>query len=63
MYILIDIELVWIDILVLVLFVNLSISNNTLFLTVYDIPMVSGLDQRVFLIGDEEEFKVGGGLV
>ncbi|XP_022764886.1 uncharacterized protein LOC111310054 [Durio zibethinus] len=28
-----------------------------------DIPMVSGPDQRLFLIGDEEEYKVGGGLI
>lgn len=28
-----------------------------------DIPMKSGPDQRLFLIGDEEEYKVGGGLI
>ncbi|GAB4827726.1 hypothetical protein Ancab_034612 [Ancistrocladus abbreviatus] len=28
-----------------------------------DIPMASGPDQRLFLIGDEEEYRVGGGLV
>ncbi|KAF8102053.1 hypothetical protein N665_0201s0342 [Sinapis alba] len=28
-----------------------------------DIPMASGADQRVFLIGDEEEYRVGGGLI
>ncbi|XP_062157112.1 uncharacterized protein LOC133864719 [Alnus glutinosa] len=28
-----------------------------------DIPMASGPEQRLFLIGDEEEYKVGGGLV
>ncbi|KAL0714579.1 hypothetical protein Bca4012_021558 [Brassica carinata] len=28
-----------------------------------DIPMASGPDQRVFLIGDEEEYRVGGGLI
>ncbi|XP_048446735.1 uncharacterized protein LOC103952807 [Pyrus x bretschneideri] len=28
-----------------------------------DIPMASGPDQRLFLIGDEEEYKVGGGLI
>ncbi|KAG0481712.1 hypothetical protein HPP92_012570 [Vanilla planifolia] len=28
-----------------------------------DIPMASGPDQRIFLIGDEEEYKVGGGLI
>lgn len=28
-----------------------------------DIPMASGPDQRLFLVGDEEEYKVGGGLV
>ncbi|CAN8287057.1 unnamed protein product [Cochlearia groenlandica] len=28
-----------------------------------DIPMASGPDQRLFLFGDEEEYKVGGGLI
>ncbi|CAL1392686.1 unnamed protein product [Linum trigynum] len=28
-----------------------------------DIPMASGPDQRLFLIGDEEEYKVGGGII
>lgn len=28
-----------------------------------DIPMASGPDQRLFLIGDELEYKVGGGLI
>ncbi|KAJ4828474.1 hypothetical protein Tsubulata_047175 [Turnera subulata] len=28
-----------------------------------DIPMASGPDQRLFLIGDENEYKVGGGLI
>lgn len=28
-----------------------------------DIPMASGPDQRLFLIGDDEEYKVGGGLI
>lgn len=28
-----------------------------------DIPMASGPDQRLFLIGDEDEYKVGGGLI
>lgn len=28
-----------------------------------DIPMKSGPDQRLFLIGDEEEYKIGGGLI
>ncbi|KAL5733061.1 hypothetical protein ACOSP7_032399 [Xanthoceras sorbifolium] len=28
-----------------------------------DIPMASGPDQRLFLLGDEEEYKVGGGLI
>jgi len=27
-----------------------------------DIPMESGSDQRLFLVGDEQEYKVGGGL-
>ncbi|XP_030534320.2 uncharacterized protein LOC115743610 [Rhodamnia argentea] len=28
-----------------------------------DVPMSSGPDQRLFVIGDEEEYKVGGGLI
>lgn len=28
-----------------------------------DIPMASGPDQRLYLIGDEEEYRVGGGLI
>lgn len=28
-----------------------------------DIPMASGHDQRLFVIGDEKEYKVGGGLI
>ena len=28
-----------------------------------DIPMASGPDQRLFLIGDEDEYRVGGGLI
>lgn len=28
-----------------------------------DIPMSSGPDQRLFLIGDEEEYRIGGGLI
>ncbi|GLT88495.1 hypothetical protein SLE2022_065200 [Rubroshorea leprosula] len=28
-----------------------------------DIPMASGPDQRLYLIGDEKEYKVGGGLI
>ncbi|KAF3663628.1 putative RING finger and transmembrane domain-containing protein 2-like [Capsicum annuum] len=28
-----------------------------------DIPMASGPDERLFLIGDEEEYRVGGGLI
>ncbi|GLJ26183.1 hypothetical protein SUGI_0502240 [Cryptomeria japonica] len=28
-----------------------------------DVPMASGPDQRLFLIGDEDEYKVGGGLI
>ncbi|CAF2072861.1 BnaC01g19870D [Brassica napus] len=28
-----------------------------------DIPMASGPDQRLYLIGDEEGYKVGGGLI
>ncbi|QHO16303.1 uncharacterized protein DS421_10g302450 [Arachis hypogaea] len=28
-----------------------------------DVPMASGPDQRLYLIGDEEEYRVGGGLV
>jgi hypothetical protein len=28
-----------------------------------DIPMESGPDQQLFLVGDEQEYKVGGGLI
>ncbi|XP_065871599.1 uncharacterized protein [Euphorbia lathyris] len=28
-----------------------------------DIPMASGPDQRLFIIGDEDEYKIGGGLI
>ncbi|XP_078445151.1 uncharacterized protein LOC144714304 [Wolffia australiana] len=28
-----------------------------------DIPMAAGTDQRIFLIGDEVEYRVGGGLI
>ncbi|CAO2816076.1 unnamed protein product [Amaranthus hypochondriacus] len=28
-----------------------------------DIPMASGPDQRLFLIGDEDEYRLGGGLI
>lgn len=28
-----------------------------------DIPMATGPDQRLFLVGDEEEYKIGGGLI
>ncbi|KAL3732484.1 hypothetical protein ACJRO7_029191 [Eucalyptus globulus] len=28
-----------------------------------DVPMSTGPDQRLYLIGDEEEYKVGGGLI
>lgn len=28
-----------------------------------DIPMGSGADQRLFLIGDDEEYKIGGDLI
>lgn len=28
-----------------------------------DIPMSSGPDQRLFIIGDEDEYKIGGGLI
>lgn len=28
-----------------------------------DVPMATGPDQRIFLIGDEEEYRVGGGLI
>ncbi|KAF9595849.1 hypothetical protein IFM89_005335 [Coptis chinensis] len=28
-----------------------------------DVPMIAGPDQRFFLIGDEDEYKVGGGLI
>ena len=32
-------------------------------LLVLDIPMASGPDQQLYLIGDEERYKVGGGLI
>lgn len=28
-----------------------------------DVPMASGPDQRLFLLGDEEEYRIGGGLI
>ncbi|KAH6773865.1 import inner membrane translocase subunit [Perilla frutescens var. hirtella] len=28
-----------------------------------DVPMAAGPDQRLFLIGDEEEYRIGGGLI
>ncbi|KAK9159349.1 hypothetical protein Scep_005923 [Stephania cephalantha] len=28
-----------------------------------DVPMVAGPDQRFFLIGNEEEYQIGGGLI
>lgn len=28
-----------------------------------DVPMASGPDQRLYVIGDEEEYRVGGGLI
>ncbi|KAD5961533.1 hypothetical protein R6Q59_014306 [Mikania micrantha] len=28
-----------------------------------DLPMATGPDQRLFLIGDEEEYRIGGGLI
>ena len=28
-----------------------------------DIPMANGPDQRLFLIGNEEEYRIGGGLI
>ena len=28
-----------------------------------DIPMATGPDQRIFLVGDENEYRVGGGLI
>lgn len=28
-----------------------------------DIPMASGPDQRLFVLGDEQEYRVGGGLI
>lgn len=28
-----------------------------------DVPVATGPDQRLFLIGDEEEYRVGGGLI
>lgn len=28
-----------------------------------DVPMATGPDQRIFLVGDEKEYSVGGGLI
>lgn len=28
-----------------------------------DVPMATGPDQRLFLIGDEKEYTIGGGLI
>lgn len=28
-----------------------------------DVPMATGPDQRLFLIGDEDEYRIGGGLI
>lgn len=28
-----------------------------------DVPMASGPDQRLYLIGNEEEYRVGGGII
>ena len=28
-----------------------------------DVPVATGPDQRLFLIGDEEEYRIGGGLI
>jgi hypothetical protein len=43
-------------------FVLLTLQYDMKLLAV-DIPMASGPDQRLFLIGDEQEYKVGGGLI
>ncbi|XP_058110743.1 uncharacterized protein LOC131253662 isoform X2 [Magnolia sinica] len=36
---------------------------NDMKLLAVDIPMATGPDQRLFLIGDEEEYRIGGGLI
>ncbi|KAE9608779.1 hypothetical protein Lal_00020218 [Lupinus albus] len=47
--------------------VNVEVKKNKgqydMKLLAVDVPMASGPDQRVFLIGDEEEYRVGGGLI
>lgn len=47
--------------------VNVEVKNKKgqydMKLLAVDIPMVSEPDQRIFLIGNEEEYKVGGGLI
>ncbi|XP_058110742.1 uncharacterized protein LOC131253662 isoform X1 [Magnolia sinica] len=37
--------------------------QNDMKLLAVDIPMATGPDQRLFLIGDEEEYRIGGGLI
>ncbi|KAF1893363.1 hypothetical protein Lal_00001830 [Lupinus albus] len=41
----------------------LQMSIYDMKLLAVDIPMASGPDQRLFLIGDEQEYRVGGGLI
>ncbi|CAL0319606.1 unnamed protein product [Lupinus luteus] len=47
--------------------VNVEVKKNKgqydVKLLAVDIPMASGPDQRLFLIGNEEEYRVGGGLI
>ncbi|OIV96885.1 hypothetical protein TanjilG_00467 [Lupinus angustifolius] len=47
--------------------VNVEVKKNKgqydMKLLAVDVPMASGPDQRLFLIGDEEEYRVGGGLI
>ncbi|KAJ4831384.1 LOW QUALITY PROTEIN: hypothetical protein Tsubulata_044210 [Turnera subulata] len=40
-----------------------GVAPHDMKLLAVDIPMASGPDQRLFLIGDENEYKVGGGLI
>ncbi|KAA8533953.1 hypothetical protein F0562_031470 [Nyssa sinensis] len=47
--------------------VSVEVKNNKgqydMKLLAVDIPMATGPDQRMFLIGDEEEYMIGGGLI
>lgn len=42
---------------------SINVMQYDMKLLAVDVPMTSGPDQRLFLIGDEEEYRVGGGLI